>query len=93
MTQLDPQMRPSVDEALEQFQKIVSKMSRFQLCLHLRLTENPGTEYLMPLHGSWQRPVSRYSLAIADMGAIARECRIIVKTRVKRMIFPSKVAK
>ena len=90
---MDPQMRPSVDEALEQFKNIVSKMSRFQLCLHLRLAENPEVQYLLPLHGSWQRPVGRYSLTIADIGAISRECRIIVKARMKGMIFSSKFAR
>ena len=74
MTQLDPKKRPSIDDAAQHFESIISNMNRFQFCLPLR---------------SVDKPPGRFSAGIADMGATVRECWIITKGGIKRVVlFP-----
>ena len=70
MTQADPKMRPSVDKAIQQFEKIISDTKRLQLCLPLR-----------PV----QKPVGRYTTAYADKRASLREYKLIMKEDISRV--------
>ena len=70
MTQTDPKLRPRVDEAIEHFQSIKSKVTPFQLCLPLRPTEKP--------------PSRRY-MVIMDMTARIREFWALTLSKIKRL--------
>ena len=65
-------MRPTIEDAIQQFESIIFGTKRFQLCLPLR---------------SVAEPRGKYATVIEDMKATARECWVLSKDSIKSAVF------